>query len=119
MPLIGWNGCVIRIRRTSWLGMGAIEGTFKQMTTLGVLLQLADHKSIEAIEPEPHIGFAGSHENARGRAQAQHRATPVRARRSAGSAWQRRNQQIRQRAACLRVQPAMERAVLCALPTSR
>jgi hypothetical protein len=48
--------------------MGAIEGTFKQMTTLGVLLQLADHKSIEAIEPEPHIGFAGCDKNARGRA---------------------------------------------------
>jgi hypothetical protein len=48
--------------------MGAIEGTFKQMATLRVLLQLADNKGIEAIEPEPHIGFAGCDKNARGRA---------------------------------------------------
>src|ERR1039458_2909860 len=89
------------------------------LTTLRVLLQLADHKSIEAIKAQTHVGFASSHENARGRAQAQHRATPVRARRSAVSAWPRRNQQTLQCAARLPIQLAMGRAALCELRTSR
>lgn len=44
----------------------------KQMTTLRVLLKLANHQSIEAIESKPHIGLAGGHEDARDRAQTQH-----------------------------------------------
>jgi hypothetical protein len=38
------------------------------MAALRVLLQLAGNQSIEAIKPEPHIGFSGSDKNARGRA---------------------------------------------------
>ena len=43
------------------------------MTALRILLELADDKSIETIEAQPHIRPAGSHEDARGRAQTQHR----------------------------------------------
>jgi hypothetical protein len=47
------------------------------MSALRILLQLADHQGIEAVEAKPHICCAGSHENARGRAQAEHPATPA------------------------------------------
>ena len=42
------------------------------MAALRILLELAGHQSIEAIEPEPHVGRAGGHKDARGRAQAEH-----------------------------------------------
>src|ERR1035438_10299612 len=89
------------------------------MAALWVLLQLADNKSIEAIEAETHIGFAGSDENARRRAKTKHRAMPARARRSAVLEWPRQNQKILQYAARPPIQPAMGRAALCALRTSR
>src|SRR5271165_7352870 len=77
LPLSGWNGCVIRIRRSSWLGMGAIEGTLKKMTTLRILLELPDYQGIEAVEAKPHVRFAGGYENPRGCAQPEHPATPA------------------------------------------
>src|SRR5487761_2283735 len=45
------------------------------MAALRVFLQLSDDKSIEPIESEPHVRHARGHENARGRAQAEHRYT--------------------------------------------
>jgi hypothetical protein len=42
------------------------------MAALRVLLQLTCGKSIQAIEPEPHVRHAGGHEDARGRTHAQH-----------------------------------------------
>src|SRR5580704_18649773 len=48
------------------------------MTTLRILLELADDKCIEAIEAQPHIRPAGSHVNARGCAQAEHNYTSPR-----------------------------------------
>jgi len=42
------------------------------MTALRILHELAGGKSIQTIECEPHIRCASSHEDARGRAQAQH-----------------------------------------------
>ena len=50
-------------------------GKEKQMTALRILLELPNDKSIEAIEAEPHVRRAGGHENARGRAQTEHRYT--------------------------------------------
>lgn len=50
-------------------------GEQKKMTALRILLELADDKSIEPIKAPPHICRAGSHENARGCAQAEHNYT--------------------------------------------
>src|SRR6266404_2611876 len=47
------------------------------MTTLRILFELTDHQGIEAVEAKPHVCFASGHENARGRAQAEHPATPA------------------------------------------
>src|SRR5271166_4025869 len=46
------------------------------MATLRILSELANNQSIEAVEAQPHVCCAGSHENARRRAQPQHPATP-------------------------------------------
>src|SRR5664280_470612 len=89
------------------------------MATLWILLQLADDKRIESVEPEPHVGRASGHIDARGCAQTQHRATPVRERQSAVSARPRRNRKIQKCAARLPTRPVMRRAALCASQTSR
>ena len=50
-------------------------GEQEKMTARGIVLQLADHNSIKAIETEPHIRRSGSHVDARGCAQAEHNYT--------------------------------------------
>lgn len=53
-------------------------GEQEKMTARGILLKLADHKSIKAIETEPHIRRSGSHVDASGCAQAEHNYTSPR-----------------------------------------
>src|SRR5271165_1738496 len=60
LPLSGWNGCVIHIRRSSWLGMGAIEGTLKDMAGERLLLYDGLNLCTKSIEAPAHIGHAGS-----------------------------------------------------------
>ena len=52
--------------------VSSLVGEQEQMPTLRVLLQLTGGKSIQAIEPEPHVRCASGHEDARGRAQTEH-----------------------------------------------
>ena len=77
MPLIGWNGCVIRIRRTSWLGMGAIEGTFKNMAAFRIAAKTIAHQAVEAVEILRHVRRSGSDINPRRRSKPEHRLRPV------------------------------------------
>jgi hypothetical protein len=57
--------------------MGAIEGTFKQMTAFRIAAQMIAHQAVETIEIFPHVRRAGRNIDPRRRSKPEHRLHPV------------------------------------------